>query len=64
MHRTTVSPVQMAPISSPGLPACPPPSLVSVTQVEAISQAVMVQMSGMLERFQAQVFDFTAMVSA
>ena len=51
----------MAPIGPPGLPVCPPPGLVSATQVEAISQAFMAQMSGMLERFQAQVSDLTAM---
>ena len=50
-----VSPVQTAPVGLPTLYVCPPPDLVSAMQVEAISQAIMAQMLGMLECFQAQV---------
>ena len=35
----------------------------SATQVEAISRTVMAQILGMLEHFQAQMSDLTAMVS-
>ena len=44
VHRTipSVSPVQTALISPLGVPAHSPPGLASATQVEAISQAVMV----------------------
>ena len=43
--------------------AAPLPGLGSVTQVEAISNAVMVQMLGMLAAFQTQISDLSAKVN-
>ena len=47
----------------PGLPSCPLPGLTSATQFEAISTAVMAQMSEMFAAFQAQISDLLAKVN-
>ena len=43
--------------SATGEPCCPPPGLAEVSQAEAISNAVMAQMSAMMAAFQAQISD-------
>ena len=49
--------------SSPGAPCRPPPGLDEVSQVEAISNAVMAQMLGMMVAFQAQISNLSAKVN-
>ena len=59
-----VSPLQTVVWSSAtGEPRRPPPGLAEVSQVEATSNTVMAQMSGMMATFQAQISDLSAKVN-
>ena len=49
--------------STTGEPRRLPPGLAEVSQVEAISHAVMAQMSEMMVAFQAQISDLSAKVN-
>ena len=61
VHRAVPYPVSS--VQTVSRPSAPPPGLASVTQVEAISNAVMAQMSGMFAAFHAQISDLSAKVN-